>query len=84
MVKNNACSYRTVNFNTFINNLLKTRFTNEEVNLKLESVFGDTSVDKAEILRNRIVKDNLTDCCVYNTGFDFSVNFKLTANLDFE
>ena len=54
MVKNNACSYRTVNFDTFINNLLKTRFTNEEVNLKLESVFGDTSVDKAEILRNRI------------------------------
>ena len=83
VVKNNACSYRTVNFDTFINNLLKTRFTNEEVNLKLESVFGDTSVDKAEILRNRIVKDNLTDCCVYNTGFDFSVNFKLTANLDF-
>ena len=45
------------------NNLSETAFLNNEANLRNKFVTRNSSVNKAEILRNRLIEDNSTDCC---------------------
>ena len=45
------------------NNLSETAFLNNEANLGNKFVTRNSSVNKAEILRNRLIEDNSTDCC---------------------
>ena len=55
----------------------------KEVNFKLELVFRNASVNKSQILRNRVVENDFTDSCINKSRLHFAVNLHLTANLDF-
>ena len=54
-----------VNTDALVDDLAEIALLNEEINLKFEHavyIFGIT-LNKAEILRNRIVEDDLTESC---------------------
>ena len=51
--------------NTSGDNLTEKLFIYETFNLETEHIFGIVSVDKAEVLRNGLIEDNLTE-----SGFD--------------
>ena len=60
--RRNSCAVDT---DTLVNDLAEIALLNEEVDLKLEHavyILGVT-LNKAEILRNRIVEDDLTESC---------------------
>ena len=77
-----ACNLCAVYLNTFINNLLKFRLTYKEVNLKFKAVFRLASVNKTKVLRNRVVKDNLADCCINKVGILNAVNYLFVSYLN--
>ena len=73
-----------VNTDALVDDLTEIALLNKEVNLKLEHtvyIFGIT-LNKAEILRNRIVEYNLTECCRNKACILNAVDRFLHANLD--
>ena len=67
---------------TAVNDLSEKLFIDKSLNFKTEEIFGVASVDKAEILRNRIVEDNLTEGGFDDPGNRLAVNFFGHSDLD--
>ena len=63
--------------------LFESGLAHEEVHLKLEFVFGNRSVNKAQILRDRIVEDDLADGGFHQRGLHHAVDLHFAAHLDF-
>ena len=79
--RRNGCAVDT---DTLVNDLAEIALLNEEVDLKLEHavyILGVT-LNKAEILRNRIVEDDLTESCRNKACILNAVDRFLHADLD--
>ena len=63
--------------------LFESGLAHEEVHLKLEFVFGNRSVNKAQILRDRIVEDDLADGGFHQRRLHHAVDLHFAAYLDF-
>ncbi len=65
IIKHFRCNGCAVNTDTLVDDLTEVALLNKEVNLKLEHtvyILGIT-LNESEILRDRVVEDNLTECC---------------------
>ena len=65
-----------------VDNAAELLFADEEIHFKTEDVFFLTAVDKAQILRNRAVEDDLADGRVDEAVPDDAVDLGLSADAD--
>ena len=67
---------------TGVDDVAELLLTDEEVDLELEEILFRTAVNKAQILRDRAVEDDLTDGGIDDTVLDDAVDLSLTAYAD--
>ena len=71
-----------VDLDAAIDDLAELLLAHQEIDLIFEGVFRIGAVDKAEILRDRIVEDNASDGGIHQTGNGSAVHLDAAAHLD--
>ena len=75
MIKSNGSNGNTVSCNKLINDLAKLLFLNNKADFKLKFIFRNRAINKAQILRNRVIKDYSADCGYNNSAASAAVFF---------
>ena len=65
-----------------VDDLSELLFRSREIDFKLQEIFGLASVDKAEILRNRLVEDQPSERRVDDAGMGNPVDHSCDTHLD--
>ena len=82
VVQHDSGDLGAVHADAGVDDLAQLLFADEEVDLKLEDILLDRSVDKAEILRDRTVEDDLADRGFDDAALELAVDLHLASDLD--
>ena len=63
-----------MNINNLLQNLFDLFLSNMEINFQLQSILRGTAVYKSQILRNNLIENQKTKCCLDKSGYFCSVS----------